>query len=72
MKIVKNMRTLKALAKSGFIELHSHTGTMVTWWGREVKAWYIENYKTPSFIYRNKEYTCKYVDGCFFPYVFVD
>lgn len=68
--ILKNLNTLKALEKRKFITLHSHTGQKVWWNGQSFKTYYIEDYSQRTFSYNNRNFECKYVDGCFYPFVF--
>lgn len=70
MELVKNLNTLKALERKGFITLHSHTGQKVWWNGVCFKTYYIDDYTSRTFDYNKKKFECKYLDGCFFPYVF--
>ena len=68
-KMVRHIGTLKAMAKKGLVELHEHTGQKVNWYYGEVTAWYIQDGKR-SFEFDGKKYESKYVDGCFYPFVF--
>lgn len=69
MSIVKNIRTLKGMEKEGLITLHPQTGTKVQWYGQWGTAWYVDDYKNPTFEYKGKKYEGKYVSGCFYPYI---
>jgi len=72
MKIVKDIRTLKAMAKAGLIIFHEDTGKKVgTLFGPDSKAYYVGyNPGTSStFEYKGKKYQLEYFDGCFCPFV---
>ena len=69
MEQVKNMNTLKAMAKRGFVQLDGDTGSIVSWYGLCFRTYYVWDGKS-SFEYKGKRYITKYVDGCFKPYVF--
>lgn len=60
MERVKDLRTLQNMASKGFISLHPDTK----------QFGYIEDYKSREFTYRGINYVCRFVDGCFFPFVF--
>jgi len=71
--MVTNPRTLRAMAKQGFIEWQDGrerhwTGLMAKrrWVhaGPKLDAWY------QTFTYRGNEYRLRYLDGCFHPFVF--
>lgn len=70
MQTVRNMNTLKAMAKAGFIELHKQTGT-------KIKGLYSPNSFTCYYVYeghfnfwyKGEAYGVRYFDGCFYPYV---
>lgn len=72
MKIVNNLRRLKELEKEGLIKLHPQTGCKVkSLDGQLVTTWYIDDYvKSSEFVFKGRKYSVKYVDGCFFPFVF--
>lgn len=71
--MVTNPRTLRAMAKHGFIEwaprLERH------WTGATVRRLHVQpgpklaDWYSP-FVYRGAEYRLRYVDGCFHPFVF--
>ena len=72
--MVTNRRTLKAMARQGFIKLPKETVAR-HWSGLEVPVCYVEEgpklavwYDT--FCYRGTFYRLRYVEGCFFPFVF--
>lgn len=67
--IVKDKLLLKAMQRKGHITLHSHTGKTVYWNGQKLIAWYVDDGKY-QFTHEGQKYETKYVDGCFFPYVF--
>lgn len=73
--VVTNMRTLRAMSKAGFIKLSPETGKTVRHWtGQRVNARYVDcgGPKMPRslrFEWRGVEYTLKYFDGCFCPFV---
>jgi len=67
--IVRSMAVLKEMEKAGHVTLHGHTGTEVRWYGGPVRAWYVDDGKR-SFEFCGRKYETRYVDGCFFPYVF--
>lgn len=71
MKVVKNLNTLKAMEKCGYIGLHSDTGTKIQglYSNKKFTCYYIED-GLLDFTYQNKKYITKYVSGCFCPYVF--
>lgn len=71
--MVTNPRTLRAIAKQGFIswqdgrERHWTGLTVKRRWvapGNKLVNWY------DTFRYRGHEYRLRYVDGCFHPFVF--
>ena len=80
-KIVRDMRTLNAMAKRGLIKLDKATGETVWWNGRSSKAYYVDDYgdkayrkwadkdECTAFEYKGNRYTVEYFDGCFYPYV---
>ena len=68
-RMVREIGTLKAMEKQGLIELHEHTGKKVTWYYGDVTAWYVQDGQR-SFEFRGKKYESKYVDGCFYPFIF--
>lgn len=68
--IVKDLNTLKAMEKAGFIKLHHHTGkTVKNTMGGETKAWYVD-YCKPFFEFKGYKYMEKYLSGCFQPFVY--
>ena len=73
-KIVRDMRTLNAMAKRGLIKLDKSTGETVWWNGQSSKAYYVDDYGDNAqwpgvFEYKGNRYTLTYFDGCFCPYV---
>lgn len=71
LKKVRNMNTLKAMAKRGLIKLDTMTGSKITrlYSDRKFTCYYIWD-GPRSFEYKGEKYVTKYVDGCFKPYVF--
>lgn len=71
-KVVKSIGMLRTMSSLGIIKLHPHTGNVVQWWGRDVRAWYVDDCgKLGShFTYRHRQFCVEYVDGCFYPFVF--
>ena len=59
MKQITNLNTLKAMAKAGLIQLHKDTAIF--------KFVYDGNV---FFSYKNNTYTTKFVDGCFYPFIY--
>jgi len=69
-KIVKDLRTLKSMAKRDLIELHSDTGKTFRPYGTKWKCIYIKGAKGKNqFYYKGKLYGITYFDGCFSPFV---
>lgn len=69
MKIVHDLRVIKAMAKKGLVELSQDTGEKVRHWtGRTVKAVYISS-GPYEFEYKSKRYGVRFFDGCFNPFV---
>lgn len=69
MEVVRNMNTLKKLAKAGLIKLHPHTGCKFS---NGVKAYYIDDRTegTPyTFEYKGRKYQVQFRPGCFYPFV---
>jgi hypothetical protein len=70
METVKNMRTLKAMAKRGLIELHSDTGTKLkNWFGGGYHTCFYVSDGQCRFEFNGQKYGVKYFDGCFNPFV---
>ena len=71
MEIVKDINTLKAMQRLGFIKFHSQTGTKISPLYSIFKftCYYVDEGKS-SFTYKGSMYITKYIDGCFCPYVF--
>jgi len=74
--LVPPSRTIRALAKAGFVELDASFGKKVRHWtGRLVTVYYVEDAgpKLPNwycgFEYRGRQYRLRYFDGCFKPFV---
>jgi hypothetical protein len=71
--MITNPRTLRAMAKRGWIEWQD--GRERHWTGATVKRRHVqpgaklENWYD-TFRYRGREYRLRYVDGCFHPFVF--
>ena len=59
MKLITNFNTLKTMAKMNLIQLHEET--------KIFKYVYDGN---SFFIYKNNTYMTKYIDGCFFPFIY--
>jgi hypothetical protein len=69
MKILRDLRLLKDMAKAGIISLHEDTGQIVKHWsGQKVKAYYISNGPF-SFEYKGELFGTRYFDGCFCPFI---
>jgi len=68
MKIIKNLKILKAMAKKKLIVLHKDTGKIVRWQGMKVRANYIQDGKS-KFKYNGKDFATTYISGSFYPYV---
>lgn len=73
--IVRDFRTLNALARAGFIELRGGPhATERHWTGGRVRVTTVregdrlERWYQP-FEHRGKKYRIEYFDGCFFPFV---
>ena len=74
-QLVTNLKTLRTLAKAGFIVLHEQTGTKITYIDskKPFTCIYIKGRaddKGGYFQYGNKTYLVKYEVGCFSPFVF--
>jgi len=71
--MVRNMNLLKRMKQAGLVTFHVHTGTKVGNLNSNIKttAYYVADAQT-SFIFKAKYYRTKYVDGCFFPFIFLD
>ena len=79
--IVRDMRTLNAMAKRGLIKLDNATGETVWWNGQSSKAYYIDGYGDKAnrkwsdsdgcsaFEYKGERFTVRFFDGCFYPFV---
>jgi hypothetical protein len=59
MKLITNFNTLKTMAKMNLIQLHEET--------KIFKYVYDGN---SFFKYKNNTYMTKYIDGCFFPFIY--
>ena len=59
MKLITNFNTLKTMAKMNLIQLHVET--------KIFKYVYDRN---SFFKYKNNTYMTKYIDGCFFPFIY--
>ena len=70
MNIVKNINTLKAMKKRGFVKFCDQTGEKITglYDNRKFTCYYIYEAKL-SFEYKGKKYGQKYFDGCFYPFI---
>lgn len=71
--MITNPRTLRAMARQGFITWSS--GVDRHWTGLKVKRYWVgEGPKLvpwyANFTYRGRDYRLRYVDGCFHPFVF--
>jgi len=71
--MVRNINLLKRMKKAGLVTFHVHTGTKVGILNsnRKITAYYVADAQL-SFIFKAKFYRTKYVDGCFFPFIFLD
>jgi hypothetical protein len=71
MEIVKNINTLKDMERHGFIKFHPQTGTKITglYSNDKFTCYYVDEGKS-TFEYKNSTYITKYVDGCFYPFIF--
>ena len=69
-QVVKNMNTLKAMERKGFIKLHNQTGSKITglYGGRSFTCYYIDEGRY-SFEYKGRKYGVEFFSGCFCPYV---
>jgi hypothetical protein len=70
--IIKDIRLLKKLGKSGLLELHEQTGTQVyvSWAHSYTKCFYIfgcSAFNVDGFSFREK-----YFDGCFMPFLVLE
>ena len=70
MKVVKNLNTLKAMAKMGFVEFCDQTGEKIKglYSSKTFTCYYVDD-ANMSFQYKGKTYERKFFDGCFYPYV---
>jgi hypothetical protein len=59
MRKITNLNILKAMAKAGLIQLHAET--------QKFKYVYDGNV---YFNYKNNTYTTKFIDGCFYPFIY--
>lgn len=71
--MVRNMNLLKSMKKAGLVSFHTQTGTKVGMpnSNRKITAYYVYDGQS-AFIFKAKFYRTKYVDGCFFPFIFED
>jgi len=67
-KVITNLKILKAMAKQKLIVLHEDTGKTLSWQGRKIRANYIKDGKV-RFKFKNKEFVTRYLSGSFYPYV---
>jgi len=81
-KIVTDFRTLKALSRNGFIQLHENTGlryknyedkmkSQVKGYVTNVRHDYIKSATSPNFEYNNKKYAIGYIKGLNFLKLYV-
>ena len=72
MKPVRHMGILKAMQKAGLITFCKDTGKKLapTFSNKKVIAYYIKDGPS-SFVFNGEMYRTKYVDGCFYPFVFL-
>jgi hypothetical protein len=62
MKLINDGRTLRAMSKAGHFKYPVDKGHK-----------YVDEEKNPSnFEYRGQRYKIKYLDGCFYPFVFLN
>lgn len=59
MRIVKDAKTLKALAAAGFIR-----------WPVEPGHHYVNEISSEPFEHGGRRYRTRYLDGCFYPFVY--
>ena len=70
MEIVKNLNTLKAMAKRGLVEFCDQTGFKIRGlYSRDTFTCYYVWEGKDRFEYKGQSYGIKYFDGCFYPYV---
>ena len=70
MKLIKNMNTLKAMQRAGFIKFCDQTGeTIETLYSRKKHICHYVDDGDREFTYKGKRYGIKYMDGCFYPFV---
>jgi len=71
MKPVNNLSVLKRMQKAGIITFHKDTGKKLKgFFGGSHTCYYIETAPALHFSFEGKMYMSKYVDGCFFPFIF--
>ena len=71
---IRNLNTLKALKNANLIKFCEQTGTKICglYSSKLFTCYYIDDAIGSSrFTFNGKNYIVKYVDGCFFPYVFL-
>jgi hypothetical protein len=69
MKIVKDLRTLKAMERRGLVTLHPDTGKVLRHpMGGKIRCWYVDEAEF-IFEYKGERYMRKFFDGCFFPFI---
>jgi len=69
-KIVKNLNTLKAMQKMGFVKFCDQTGEKIHGlYDRKLFTCYYVYEAEQNFTYKGKKYGQKYFSGCFMPYV---
>lgn len=71
--MVTNMNLLKRMKKAGLVTFHKQTGTKVGTLNsnKKITAYYVYDGQS-AFIFKAKYYRTQYVDGCFFPFIFLD
>ena len=72
MEVLTDMRILKGMEKQGLIRFCRDTGKKVSVHFSDKRriACYIEDGPT-FFVYHKIKYQTKFVDGCFYPFVFI-
>jgi hypothetical protein len=77
MQVVRNVKTLKAMAEKGLIKLLPETGTKIKglYSNKTFPCVYVDDYGDGvhgGFEYKGVKYRLKYFSGCFYPYVAYD
>lgn len=70
MKKVRNINTLRAMERRGFIKLHNQTGSKITGlYSKNTFTCYYIDEGLSFFDYNGKKYGVRFFSGCFCPYV---